>query len=851
MALNDLLSPHFRLSEFMSKDGANTPDSVLDDLRRQAALLEVIRSAAGDRPISINSGYRSPSHNTAVGGATHSQHPLGTAADFNVQGMQPRAVSELVTGLIDQGKLPSGGLGVYDNWVHYDHRQDGNARWAEDGGPVPPRARVQMNVAGSLGQTPEVMGAASGAFEQTPQGQIPAESLAVFRPDIRDRGMGVTEALMRDIGNNVGSFNYPDQLAKRNATAQNLLDRYSKSDDMSAGDIPGAVLAAPVNIAKHLLSPLRRALGNREQLQTDAWSGDQGLDAIAAFSGNPELVDKYRETPGAGDWLKSLVTDSAERKAAAARGVISRLALSDAGADGQGKAYLMAAQTAGAKANAIQSLLGGYGDAAKTEYQRRLQEQYGRQADAGAYQNTMQGNEAAERTRWIGPSATAAIWKDTAGAEKLRHEARGEGIKADYGPAFGQAWIDSQYAGIGRDNAAAGASTALANKRDLDAEAVIQSGTDIGAQVGVLRQKGMLNDAQAAVLEKRGKLVDAQTAREYAEIDQGLQQALARIQLLGLQGDRATLAMQQAQEIAARRIALLDAKVLKTDAETGAIGARLGPEVEVLNARAAAAYAAIDREEQEATARIGLLNLKGEQAAKAQWEAGQTATRKRALIDAQTQMTATRSGAIAAKSGPEVEMLRTRIEALKQRMQDLGPKRVRDATAALKEAQLNGTDPKSQLAKEAAQRADNKADSDAVLRMQEALGKGLPPKTVDQLLGQQGLPYHAKNQQSWPGYILDNFPILGSFYNPAPDYAVVPNPDIVAVPKNNVGGANSGGSSSLSKVDANAVQSGITNPDFYENDAAGRAQLESYIQRKLISADAAAAIMTAKNWAQD
>ena len=240
MALNDLLSPHFRLSEFMSKDGANTPDSVLDDLRRQAALLEVIRSAAGDRPISINSGYRSPSHNTAVGGATHSQHPLGTAADFNVQGMQPRAVSELVTGLIDQGKLPSGGLGVYDNWVHYDHRQNGNARWAEDGGPVPPRARVQTNVAGSLGQRPEVVGAASGAFEQTPQGQIPAESSSVFRPDIRDLGMGVTEALMRDIGANAGSFNYPDQLAKRNATAQNLLDRYSKSDDMSAGDIPGA-----------------------------------------------------------------------------------------------------------------------------------------------------------------------------------------------------------------------------------------------------------------------------------------------------------------------------------------------------------------------------------------------------------------------------------------------------------------------------------------------------------------------------------------------------------------------------------------------------------------------------------
>ena len=843
MALNDLLSPHFRLSEFMSKDGADTPDSVLDDLRRQAALLEVIRSAAGNRPISINSGYRSPSHNTAVGGATHSQHPLGTAADFNVQGMQPRAVSELVTGLIDQGKLPSGGLGVYDNWVHYDHRQDGNARWAEDGGPVPPRARVQMNVAGSLGQTPEVMGAASGAFEQTPQGQIPAESLAVFRPDIRDRGMGVTEALMRDIGANAGSFNYADQLAKRNATAQSLLDRYSKSDDMSAGDIPGAVLAAPVNIAKHLLSPLRRALGNREQLQTDAWSGDQGLDAIAAFSGNPELVDKYRETPGAGDWLKSLVTDSAERKAAAARGVISRLALSDAGADGQGKAYLTAAQTAAAKANAIQSLLGGYNDTAKTAYLKRLQEQYGQQADAGAYQNMQEGDLARARAGEVPGLAAAEIRERDAGAEKLRQEARGEGITADHGPAFAQAWLDSQYAGIREKDA-------LANKRngDLEAEAVIQSGTDIGAQVSELQRKGRLTAAQVEMLMKRGRLYDAQAARQHAEINIQEQQALTRIEYLGIKGAQAQAAAQQAKETANRRRALIDAQTQKTDAETGAIGARLGPEVEVLNARAAASYAAIDREEQEAMARIGLLDLKGQQLASAQWEAEQTATRKRALIDAQTQMTATQSGAIAAKSGPEVELLRTRIEAVKQQMQNLGPERVRNATAALKEAQLNGTDPKSQLAKEAAQRADNKADFDAVLRMQEALGKGLPPRTVDQLLGQQGLPYHAQNQQSWPGYILDNFPILGSFYNPAPDYAVVPNPNIKAVPKDNVGGANSGGPSSLSNVDANAVQSGITNPDFYEKDERGKIQLRDYVKRGLISREAAEAIRVAHNW---
>lgn len=689
--------------------------------------------------------------------------------------MQPRAVSELVTGLIDQGQLPSGGLGVYDNWVHYDHRQNGNARWAEDGGPVPPRARVQMNVASSLGQTPEVVGAASGAFEQTPQGQIPAESSSVFRPDIRDLGMGVTGALMRDIGANAGSFNYPDQLAKRNATAQNLLDRYSKSDDMSAGDIPGAVLAAPVNLAKHLLSPLRRALGNREQLQTDAWSGDQGLDAIAAFSGNPELVDKYRETPGAGDWLKSLVTDSAERKAAAARGVISRLALSDAGADAQGKAYLMAAQTASAKANALNSALTGYNNTADTEYGRRLKEEYGRQAAAGTLQNMQEAFLAKARAGEVPRLAAAQIRESDAGTEKLAQQARGEGIKADYEPAFAQAHLDSQYAGVREKDAAATAATALANKRDGDAEAesVILSGTDIGAQVSELQRKGQLTASQVAVLGKRGKLYDAQTAREYAEIDQGLQQTFARIQLLGLQGDRATLAMKQAQETAARRIALLDAKVRKTDAETGALGAM---------------------------------------------------------------------------SGPAVELLRTRIEAVKQRMMDLGPERVRNATAALKEAQLNGTDAKSQ-------RAEGKAEIDSVLRINEALKKGLSPDTVDRLFRQQSLPYHAEDQQSWPSWFLDKLPIISSLYNHAPDYGVVPNPnpnpDMVAVQKDNVGGANSGGPSSLPRVDATAVQSGITNPDFYEKGAAGRAQLMQYLRLNLISREAANEIIAAKNWVQE
>lgn len=44
-------------------------------------VLDPLRKAFG-RPIYVNSGYRSPTLNRAVGGAAHSQHTSGEAADI-------------------------------------------------------------------------------------------------------------------------------------------------------------------------------------------------------------------------------------------------------------------------------------------------------------------------------------------------------------------------------------------------------------------------------------------------------------------------------------------------------------------------------------------------------------------------------------------------------------------------------------------------------------------------------------------------------------------------------------------------------------------------------------------------
>ena len=118
------LSPHFRLREFASKDGS---DKVLvdDDL---VVLLETIREAAGGA-VTINSGYRSPEHNAAVGGVSTSQHVYGRAADIVVEGASPLLVGQIAEYYLDR----RGGIGVYQTFTHVDTRAI-RSRWDQRSG---------------------------------------------------------------------------------------------------------------------------------------------------------------------------------------------------------------------------------------------------------------------------------------------------------------------------------------------------------------------------------------------------------------------------------------------------------------------------------------------------------------------------------------------------------------------------------------------------------------------------------------------------------------------------------------------------------------------------------------------
>lgn len=77
------------------------------------ALLRARRSIG--KPFIILSGYRSVSHNRACGGASGSQHLLGTAFDISLAGHQ---VPNLLRALL----VSFGSFGLYPNFVHVDTR---------------------------------------------------------------------------------------------------------------------------------------------------------------------------------------------------------------------------------------------------------------------------------------------------------------------------------------------------------------------------------------------------------------------------------------------------------------------------------------------------------------------------------------------------------------------------------------------------------------------------------------------------------------------------------------------------------------------------------------------------------
>jgi hypothetical protein len=115
------LSEHFTLEELTVSETAarkgldNTPDNnALINLRRLALFLEKVRAVL-NKPIKVNSAYRSPKVNASVGGSKTSQHCLGCAADIRVAGMTPNQVVKAIkSSNIEYDQV----IREYDSWTH-------------------------------------------------------------------------------------------------------------------------------------------------------------------------------------------------------------------------------------------------------------------------------------------------------------------------------------------------------------------------------------------------------------------------------------------------------------------------------------------------------------------------------------------------------------------------------------------------------------------------------------------------------------------------------------------------------------------------------------------------------------
>ena len=134
-----LLSRSFSLHELTRSEAAarlghdqTPPEAAIENLRALCVnVLQPLRDALG-RPLRINSGFRSPAANRAIGGAPSSQHLTGEAADMECAGVDTRRLAQTV---LDLG-LPFDQLILEfhlveeprSGWVHVSHRRIGTQR---------------------------------------------------------------------------------------------------------------------------------------------------------------------------------------------------------------------------------------------------------------------------------------------------------------------------------------------------------------------------------------------------------------------------------------------------------------------------------------------------------------------------------------------------------------------------------------------------------------------------------------------------------------------------------------------------------------------------------------------------
>lgn len=93
---------------------------------RVVYMLDALRGLMA-KPLRITSGYRTPEHNAAVGGAPHSGHVSGEAVDISTLGWTERERIDLI---LYSRKLGFVGIGIGSTFIHIDMKsRAGSASW--------------------------------------------------------------------------------------------------------------------------------------------------------------------------------------------------------------------------------------------------------------------------------------------------------------------------------------------------------------------------------------------------------------------------------------------------------------------------------------------------------------------------------------------------------------------------------------------------------------------------------------------------------------------------------------------------------------------------------------------------
>ena len=136
------LSEHFSLAELTKTNTGieNVPNEAqVENLRRVCRWLERLRKrwndkyGDGDDPIIINSGFRSPEVNKAVGGVPTSNHLTGCAVDIRCIGMeQALRYAAILLDISDMSREDFDELLIEQKrsviWIHFAVRPSGNRR---------------------------------------------------------------------------------------------------------------------------------------------------------------------------------------------------------------------------------------------------------------------------------------------------------------------------------------------------------------------------------------------------------------------------------------------------------------------------------------------------------------------------------------------------------------------------------------------------------------------------------------------------------------------------------------------------------------------------------------------------